>query len=172
MKPLTGIKLKRFLRDYRRTNPPRRQLTVLLHSVAYPVNVGSIFRLADALGGVQLVLSGITPQPPQPTLEKVARYKTDRVAWRYVADPLPAIAQLKMDGYQIVALELTDESQPYHQFEYGDKVCLIAGNEDHGVTKATLSVCDAAIFLPMYGKGRSLNVHVAVSVAAYRLMHL
>ena len=171
MKPLIGTPLKRFLRDYRRQNPPQCELAILLHSVAYPVNVGSVFRLADGLGNVQLILSGITPQPPQPTLEKVARYKTKRVAWRYEPEPLVAIKQLKADGYQIVGLELTDESIPYHQFEYAGKVCVIAGNEDHGITKVVLSLCDGAVFLPMYGKGQSLNVHVAISILAYHILH-
>ena len=46
------------------------------------------------------------------------------------------------------------------------------GHEDHGVTRATLAVCDAAVFVPMYGKGLSLNVHVALAVVLYHIRHL
>ena len=45
---------------------------------------------------------------------------------------------LKGDGYQVVAVELTDDATPYHQFDYANKVCLVVGHEDHGITKATL----------------------------------
>ena len=52
-----------------------------------------------------------------------------------------------------------------------DKVCVIVGNEYHGVTRRTLDACDHAIYLPMYGKIESLNVHVALGIAAYHILH-
>ncbi|MBW7959175.1 MAG: tRNA methyltransferase, partial [Candidatus Promineofilum sp.] len=51
------------------------------------------------------------------------------------------------------------------------KTCLVVGHEDHGITKATLAACDSAVFLPMYGKGLSLNVHVALAVVLYHIRH-
>lgn len=171
MKLLIGTDLKRFLRDYRRENRPASEVVGLLQSVEYPANVGSMFRVADGAGLQELVLTGITPTPPNPTIEKVARFKNLRVPWRYEKDPVTAVQQLKEDGYHIVAVELADGAVPYHQFVYPEKVCLVVGHEDHGVTKAVLQVCDTAVFLPMYGKGRSLNVHVAFSIVAYHILH-
>ncbi len=171
MKPLIGTDLKRFLRDYKRENKPTHDLVGLLQSVEYPANVGSMFRVADGAGMQELVLTGITPTPPNPTIDKVGRFKSLRVPWRYEKDPVTAVQQLKEDGYHIVAVELADGAVPYHQFEYPEKVCLVVGHEDHGVTKAVLNQCDTAVFLPMYGKGRSLNVHVAFSIVAYHILH-
>jgi tRNA (guanosine-2'-O-)-methyltransferase len=171
MRPLNGVDLKRFVRDYRRAHKPRHDLIALLQSVEYPANVGSIFRLADGAAVSELVLTGITPTPPNATIDKVGRFKSLRVPWRYEADPVVAVEGLKAGGYQVVAVELTDDAAPYHQFDYADKVCLVVGHEDHGVTKATLAVCDAAVFVPMYGKGLSLNVHVALAVVLYHIRH-
>jgi len=169
MRPLIGTELKRFLRDYRRAHPPRRELAALLQSVEYPANVGSIFRLADGAGVSELVLTGITPTPPNATIDKVGRYKSLRLPWRYEAEPLVAIDGLRARGYGIVAVELTDDAVPYFDYAFPQKVCLVVGHEDHGVTKATLAACDAAVFVPMYGKGLSLNVHVALAVILYHL---
>jgi tRNA (guanosine-2'-O-)-methyltransferase len=171
MKPLIGTDLKRFLRDYRRAHPPQRELVLLLQSVEYPANVGSAFRIADAVGATELILTGITPTPPNPAIDKVARYKSLRVPWRYEPDPLVPLAQLRADGYQNVAVELTAEAAPYFDHDYMQKTCLIVGHEDHGVTRATLELCDAAVFVPMYGKGLSLNVHVALGVVAFHVLH-
>jgi tRNA (guanosine-2'-O-)-methyltransferase len=171
MKPLIGTDLKRFLRRYRQNHRLVCELAALLQSVEYPVNVGSIFRLADGAGMVEMVLTGITPTPPQPTIDKVSRYKSRRVPWRYEEDSLEAIADLKAREYMVVAIELADGAVPYHQFDYPEKTCLVVGHEDHGVTKATLAACDAAVFLPMYGKGRSLNVHVALGIVCYHVLH-
>ena len=49
MKSLSGVELKRFLRQYRRDNVPPRRVAAVLQSVAYPYNVGAIFRLADGV---------------------------------------------------------------------------------------------------------------------------
>lgn len=169
MRPLIGTDLKRFVRDFRRANPPVHDLVALLQSVEYPANVGSIFRLADGAGASELVLTGITPTPPNATIDKVGRFKSLRLPWRYEADPLIAITDLRAQGYAIIAIELTDDAVPYYQYQFPSKSCLVVGHEDHGVTKATLSACDAAVFIPMYGKGLSLNVHVALAVILYHI---
>ncbi|HOU41021.1 MAG TPA: TrmH family RNA methyltransferase [Promineifilum sp.] len=143
----------------------------MLQSVEYPANVGSIFRLADGAGVTQLVLTGITPTPPNATIDKVGRFKSLRLPWRYEADPVAAVEGLKSSGYRVVAVELTDDALPYYDYAYAPKTCLVVGHEDHGVTKATLAVCDAAVFIPMYGKGLSLNVHVALAVVLYHIRH-
>jgi len=171
VKPLHGTRLKRFLRDYRREHPHGYDLVALLQSVEYPANVGSCFRLADGAGLSELVLTGITPTPPNATIEKVGRYKSGRVPWRYEKDPQTAVMDLKESGYHVVAVELCEGAQPYHEFAYPERTCLVVGNEDHGVTRATLDLCDSAVFLPMYGKGLSLNVHVALSIVLYHIIH-
>lgn len=171
MKPLIGTKLKRFLRDYRRLHQSQKELTAVLQSIEYPANVGSAFRVADGVKLTELILTGITPTPPHPTIDKVGRFKSLRVPWRYEQDATVAIGQLKEQGYHVVALELAETAVPYHQYSYPDKTCVVVGHEDHGVTKATLAACDASVFIPMYGKGLSLNVHVALSVVLYHILH-
>lgn len=171
MKPLIGTELKRFLRDYKRVYRPKRIVALLLQSVEYPANVGSIIRMADGADVSELVLTGITPTPPHPTIDKIARNKHTRLNWRYEKDPLTAIAQLRDGGYQIVAVELATGAVPYYEFNFRERVCLVVGHEDHGITKTTLAACDAAVFLPMYGKGRSLNVHVAAAITTYHVLH-
>lgn len=171
MRPLVGTDLKRFIRDYRRAHPNPYQLVALLQSVEYPANVGSIFRLADGAGVSELILTGITPTPPNATIDKVGRFKSLRLPWRYESDPVVAINELKSRNFHVVALELCDSAVPYHDYDYPTKTCLVVGHEDHGITKATLSTCDGAIFLPMYGKGLSLNVHVALAIVLYHIVH-
>jgi tRNA (guanosine-2'-O-)-methyltransferase len=68
-------------------------------------------------------------------------------------------------------MEITDRCEPYYAVDYPHQVALVLGNEDHGVTRACLALCHAAIFVPMYGKGRSHNVHVSLAVVGYHLMH-
>ena len=170
MKQLRGTPLKRFLRTL--PPPPSAvELVVVCQSVAYPVNVGSIFRIADALDAAEVILSGISPSPPHPTISKVSRGKDRRIPWRHVERPEDALQELGDRGFWIAALEITDQCQPYYAVDYPQQVALVLGNEDHGVSPACLALCDAALFVPMYGKGRSLNVHVSLAVVGYHLLH-
>jgi 23S rRNA (guanosine2251-2'-O)-methyltransferase len=149
---------------------PWRQLAIILQSIAYPVNVGSIFRIADACNVQHLVLTGITPTPPHPTILKVGRAKDTRVPWNYIDSAQTAIQQLRAEDYHICALEITDASKPYYDYSFPEKVCLVVGNEDHGVTREALTLCDGAVYVPMFGKGRSLNVHVSLAIVCYHVL--
>lgn len=171
MQQLRGTNLKRFARDFRRAHPIQRDLVLVMQSVAYPVNVGSLFRVADACRLSEVVLTGITPTPPNNTISKVGRNRHHDVSWRYADEADAVIEGLRGDGYHICALEITNQSVPYYEFDYPERVCLVVGNEDHGVTRAALALCDSAVFVPMYGKGHSLNVHVAAAVVLYHIRH-
>ena len=171
MKQLRGTPLKRFLRDWRRAHVDYpRDIALVLQSVSYPANVGSLFRIADATGVSKMFLCGITPTPPNQTITKVGRDKHNDVIWCYEKHAEDALKTLRSEGYHICALELTDASQPYQQVSYPDKLCLVVGNEDHGVTRSALALCNSSVFVPMYGKGQSLNVHVCAAVVLYHII--
>jgi len=166
-RPLRGTALKRFHREVRRLDAPRRQVCFVLEHVNYPVNVGSLFRIADACGA-EVVLAGTTPDPVGPKIAKVARGRQTTVAWRRFADGPAAIEALRAEGFWVAAVELTADALPYHEAPFPDRVALVLGNEDHGVTRPSLAATDAAVYVPMFGRGASLNVHVAAAVVAYR----
>lgn len=93
------------------------------------------------------------------------------MSWRYEKYASDVLVMLKAQGYLRCALEVTSTAQPYHQIDFPPKVCLIVGNEYHGVTRRTLGETDLAIYIPMYGRIKSLNVHVALSVVAFHILH-
>jgi tRNA (guanosine-2'-O-)-methyltransferase len=172
MRALRGTPLKRFHRDFRRQHPTQHDITVILENVEYPVNVGSIFRIADAADIEELILAGVTPTPPHPTVVKVGRSKHRRVPWRHEKQASRAIAELKDQGYRIFALEITAGARPYYETDWPAKTCLVVGHEDQSITRATLALCDDVAFIPMWGKGLSLNVHVALAVVVYHIRTL
>jgi tRNA (guanosine-2'-O-)-methyltransferase len=149
---------------------PPVQLAFLLQNVEDPVNVGAAFRLADA-AKAEVVLSGISARPPHKLITKVGRAKDQKVRWRHIEDVEVAIATLADEGFRVVALEIADDAAPYPSVSYPDKTCLLVGHEDHGVTKKALARAHQTVFLPMYGKGASLNVHMALGIVAFHVLH-
>lgn len=149
---------------------PPVTLAFLLHDVEDPVNVGAAFRIADAVKA-EVVLTGITARPPHKLITKVGRAKDQRVRWRVIEEVEAAIDTLAAEGYRVFAVEIADDARPYHEVRYPEKTCLLVGHEDHGVTRRARARAHETIFLPMYGKGASLNVHVALGVTAFHALH-
>lgn len=168
MKQLRDKQLKQFLKQ---AEYPPVELVFILQDVEDPVNVGATFRIADACGVSEIVLAGISVTPPHPTIAGIGRGAHRRVQWHTMQHAADAIETYQTQGYTGYALEVTSGAVPYHTATYPEKVCLVVGNEYRGVSRRTLEACDEAIYLPMYGKVRSLNVHVALAVASYHILH-
>lgn len=134
------------------------------------LNVGSIFRTADAVGIRHIHLFGISPTPIHPRMQKTALGAEDYLPWTQHWDGLAAVRELKKDGYLIAALEKTRESQNLFTYSLPSdkkKVLLVSGNENTGVDPGILAESDCILHLPMLGNKESLNVANAFSVAAY-----
>jgi tRNA G18 (ribose-2'-O)-methylase SpoU len=146
---------------------------VVLHNIRSNYNVGSIFRTSDGAMIEKLFLCGYTPQPPKKEILKTALGSTESVAWTYHKNTLDVIRELKNNGIKIVALELTDSSIPYYDFNNVKfPICLVIGNEISGVSQEILDLCDYAIEIPQYGIKQSLNVAVAYGIAVFKFREI
>jgi 23S rRNA (guanosine2251-2'-O)-methyltransferase len=147
---------------------PRLPLVALADNLRSLWNVGSIFRTADACGLRELVLAGITGCPPRPEISKTALGAEQVVAWSYYADAEQALARLRGEGYEPVALETTERSVPIDAVHWPARICLVIGNEVAGVSPGLLEACPLHAEIPMHGVKSSLNVAVAFGIAAHR----
>lgn len=106
---------------------------------------------------------------PSSKISKTALDAEQVVAWEYRESAADLIQELKTDGYEIVSLEQTAQSMPYHEYKPSKPVCLILGNEVTGVGDDLLPHCDQALEIEMSGIKNSLNVTVAFGIVAYQL---
>ena len=170
MRPLRKVEVKRLFAAAAESYPPQTELAFLLQSLEDPLNVGSLFRIADACGVQEMVFTGRTPTPPHEVIDRTSRGHDRRVPWRHIPQMDEALDTLKAEGYHLVALETAQGACCYLEYSYPARVCLVLGNETKGVYPAILAKCDGAVFIPMYGKGPSLNVHVAGALVAYQAL--
>lgn len=152
-----------------KTPCPKRTVFLVLDNIRSMENVGAIFRSCDGAGVKKLILCGITPRPPRREISKTALGATESVDWEYYENTADAITQLKSQGIQTVALELTEQSVNYQNFDYNDPVAVVAGHETEGVSQEVLGLCDAAVFIPMRGKAQSLNVATSAGIILYHI---
>jgi len=169
---LRGTELKRFHREVRRGRPGGREITIVCDNVQDPVNVGAIFRLADAVRAREVVLGGTSALPGEGrrVLSAAARGKEAVVPWRHAPQAAEALRELAAGGVAGCAVEIAGDAVAYHEAEYPDRLALVVGNEEYGVTRRTLAECPWRVFVPMFGRGRSLNVAVSLAVVAYRVI--
>lgn len=144
-------------------------VVVVLDNVRSLYNVGSVFRTADAFRLSGLCLCGITATPPSVEIHKTALGAEDSVAWEYYADTLEALARLRGDGYELLAVEQVEGSGRLgdYAFEPGRKYALVLGNEVKGVSQAAVDYCGRALEVPQWGTKHSMNVSVTAGIVMW-----
>lgn len=163
-KPLSKSQIKQLMKKYKQP----LEIYFILENIQYAKNVASIFRIADALQVKKIYLTGITPTPPfGKQLEKVSRHKEKAVPWEYRKDTGWVINHLNKLQVPTIAVELTNLAVPLNKFEFPHKFALLVGNENYGITRSTLNKVTKAVFIPMFGRGASLNVHVSLAIVGF-----
>lgn len=150
-------------------NRPKLPVTIVLDNVRSGLNIGSIFRTADAFALEKILLCGITAQPPHREILKTALGSTESVEWAYFADPLEAVRELKGRGVTVLAIEQTSEKTWLQDFnpEAGKHYAFVLGNEVEGVDNQLLEICDGVVEIPQFGTKHSLNVAVAAGIVLW-----
>lgn len=151
---------------------PRNDIYIILDNVLDTYNIGSVFRLADAVGAKKIYLCGGSETPPNHRIKKASINTTEIVNWEYCETTLEAIEKLRseVEGLKVVAVELDDRSVSYTDYQYTLPVALVVGHETTGVSPEVLEKCDAIVELPMYGINISLNVMVSLAIVLYEVL--
>ncbi len=149
---------------------------LILPDIRSALNVGAIFRTADAVGINKIYLIGCTPRPTdqfgriQKDISKSALGAETWIPWEYKEKLLPLIKTLKKQGYEVVALEQDINSIDYRKYKKPEKLAFILGPEVTGLDKKILKNCDKIVEIPMYGRKESLNVSVACGISLFRIL--
>jgi len=140
---------------------------VVLEDLVDHTNVGAIFRSAAALGWDAVLL---TPRAADPLYRRAVRTSMGavfRVPWTRI-DHRDGPGQLRDEGVALWALA------PGGDVVLGvlgvpDRLALVLGAEDPGVSDRWLDAADARICIPMADGMDSLNVGAAAAIALYGL---
>jgi 23S rRNA (guanosine2251-2'-O)-methyltransferase len=157
-------------------------IVVIMHDIRSTHNVGSLLRTCEGLGVTTVYLTGYTPYPLAPDdsrlphisqkltsqIHKTALDAECLVTWKHVEDVTACIGDLKTNGYTIVALEQSSGSIPLPGYQTPVRIALLLGREVEGIDDAVLSLCDATVEIPMFGRKESFNVVQAAAMALYQ----
>lgn len=148
-------------------------LVIVLDNVRSHLNVGSVFRTADAFLVEAIYLCGITGTPPHRDIYKTALGATETVCWKHFETTGQAVNELKEMGYSIIAIEQAERATMLNEFKPvpGLKYAVVFGNEVDGVEQAVVSASDIVVEIPQYGTKHSLNISVSVGIVVWDIAH-
>ncbi len=134
-------------------------ISIYLDYVRSAYNIGSILRTTEALriGSVHF-----SPKTPFIDNEKVQRTAMG------AAEIVPCFqnASLETLPQPIIILDTSEEAIPVTDFIFPPTFTLVLGNEEYGVSDASLKQATHVIEVPMLGAKNSLNIACAFAIAA------
>lgn len=148
----------------------RQPIVLVLDNVLDTYNIGSFFRLADAIAAEKICLCGPVVTPPNLKIHRASIGTWKWIPWEHFQSTVDCLQKLKKEGYFIIACEQTKNSVNYLEAQYKLPLAIVAGSESNGVGDSVQKMCDLSVEIPMYGINKSLNVLVATSVISYSIL--
>jgi 23S rRNA (guanosine2251-2'-O)-methyltransferase len=153
-------------------NIKRNPIYLVLDEIIDTYNIGSLFRLADAVAVEKMYLCGDMDYPPSSRIHKAAVGTENWVPWEKKSSTLEVVKDLKSNGVQIIAVEQDSRSIHYSQITDNLKqpCAIVVGHETEGVSKEVLNEADVIVEIPMYGINKSFNVWGSAAVVCYKIL--
>jgi tRNA G18 (ribose-2'-O)-methylase SpoU len=153
--------------EHQRHKPPRllerpRELLVVCAPLRSNVNLSRIVRAASCCGLTRILCTG------QAKLDRrIARDGADAIEIEVHRTLPPVLEDLRIEGYRLVGLEQTTDSQDIHAYRFAQRTALVVGNERTGLTPDLLRLLDDVVEIPVWGLPYSYNVATATAMAIY-----
>jgi TrmH family RNA methyltransferase len=149
------------------TSLAKTGLTVVLHDLRDPGNVGTIIRSADAAGATAVVLTGQSVDPFNPKTLRASAGSIFHLP--VVVSSIEATVSHFGGDAQLLATVVRG-GRNYREVDFTNPSVVVIGNEADGLDDATIEACDQTISIPMDGRSESLNAGVAASLIAFEAL--
>ncbi|XP_028676030.2 LOW QUALITY PROTEIN: probable methyltransferase TARBP1 [Erpetoichthys calabaricus] len=147
-------------------------LIVVASLIDKPTNLGGLCRTCEIFAASSLVLSGMH----YVTDKQFQALSVSAEHWLPLLEVKPPqlinyLLQKKAEGYTVVGVEQTVNSQSLSDYTFPEKTLLLLGNEREGIPANLLQHLDTCIEVPQLGVTRSLNVHVTGALLIWQYTH-
>lgn len=138
---------------------------VMLDHIEDPHNLGAIIRTCEAANVDGIIIPKDRCVEVNSTVVKVSAGALDNVDVCMVTNLSQTIRKLKEKGFWIIGTDMDGED--YSKLDYKGKICIIIGNEGHGLSKIVRESCDFIASIKMDGEINSLNASVATGIVVF-----
>jgi TrmH family RNA methyltransferase len=141
------------------------KIWVALDRVRDPGNLGTVMRTADAVGAAGIILVGDCTDPFSVEAVRASMGAVFNVQIVACSEAEFMAFGLNWPG-QIIGTALP-AAVDYRSANYYGPLVMLMGNEQSGLSRPLIELCDQLIRIPMHGRSDSLNLAVATGVALY-----
>lgn len=139
----------------------RNEMVTVLQNITHDFNKSSVIRSNNAFLGKEVYIVGRKRYDKR---GGVGQHHYESV---FHADNfIEVFDKLKNNGYTIIAVDNIPEYNPksYIDLVFPPKTAFVFGEENSGLDKEVIDMCDDMVYVRQYGSVRSLNVACAASV--------
>ncbi len=148
-----------------------RYLTVVLEDIFQAHNISAVLRSCECLGVQDVHI--IEHKHTFSVREDVAKGSAQWLSLKQYNDENNSTAlcfeQLRARGYKIVATTPHEKDVFIDHLPLDQKIALVFGTEQQGLSSYALTHADAYVKIPMYGFTESFNISVSVALSLYEL---
>ena len=150
----------------------RQDAVVVLEDVHDPHNAQAVFRSCDAMGVHFIKLVFVKQRPYDPLrLGKASSATAHKwLDFQTYLSTRECVADLKADGYEVVATVLQDDSESLFEVDLtAPKIAIMIGNEHRGLSDTAVELADRKLMVPMQGMVQSLNLSVTTALCLFEM---
>ncbi len=147
-------------------------IVLIVDSLEDPRNFGSILRTCDAFNIDAVFYKKDNQASINEVVKSVSMGATNYLDVCEVVNLNNLINDLKKIDFWIYATTLKENSIPYYDEKFPNKVAIIVGNENKGISDLVSKNSDVNIYIPMDGHVQSLNVSVATGIILSHLKYI
>lgn len=140
---------------------------LILDLLKDPQNVGSLLRVADAVGVHGVVLQERRGVAVTPAVVNASSGAVEHLNIVQVTNLVNAMRDLKAQDVWMVGLDIGENVAPIDKTDLNMSIGLVLGSEGEGLRRLVRDTCDLLLALPMRGSVASLNVATTGAVALY-----
>ncbi len=148
----------------------KNNIIFVLENLQHMENIGSALRIADGFN-IDSVIIVSKETLDFRKIKKISRNCNNTIKYKIVCSDDEALEILKQKHFTPINLEITSSSVPLREVDFArlDRVALIVGNENHGISDEMLSKVPLSVHIDLYGNNSSLNVATALAIAVYHV---
>jgi tRNA G18 (ribose-2'-O)-methylase SpoU len=142
------------------------QPIIVADRILSPMNVGAILRLAGNINAKKVWF--VYDEDPGFRAYKIKRTSSgasEKVDWEMISTD--KLTDVLPQGYEMIAIETTEDAQNIYTAQLPEKVVLMVGNERFGLQDKLVEICQRKLFIPIPGPISSLNVSQALAVGLF-----
>lgn len=154
-------------------NERTRYITVVLEDIYQSQNASAVVRTCECMGlqDIHIIENKADYSVNRKVIKGASKWiDINRYKSKKVNNAEICLGHLKDRGYQLLATEPSETGMSIYEVPLDRPIAIVMGNELHGVSEFTSSMCDGKVRIPMYGFTESLNISVSAAICLNSLI--